>query len=141
METASTAAKEVTKSTSAERKKRDQANASQTTETKNGENDRQTTIQLPISMPNLQLHWTFSARLQDKRTKGASAYRNVPYDKQNTEDNRQFRREFKTSRKPMPLKEMTVHPETSHFIRQWKWRILKTNRATSTKINFEEARQ
>ena len=31
---------------------------------KNGENDRQTTIQLPISLPNLWLYWTFGAGLQ-----------------------------------------------------------------------------
>ena len=38
-----------------------------------------------------------SARDCRDRVPGASAYRNVPYDKQSTNENREFRREFKQS--------------------------------------------
>ena len=42
-----------------------------------------------------------------QRTKGASAYRNVPYDKQDQRENNEFRREFKRSRNTCPANELT----------------------------------
>ena len=48
------------------------------------------------------------------RAKGASAIRNVPYENQNTAENRNFGKEFKPAHKRAPLNEVTEQPQFSN---------------------------
>ena len=41
------------------------------------------------------------------RAKGASAFQKLPYDKQNTDENKKFRKEFNSSHKRAPVNENT----------------------------------
>ena len=45
------------------------------------------------------------------KAKGASALRNVPHDEKDTNENRRFRNEFKSSHRKAPLNEVTGQPE------------------------------
>ena len=57
-----------------------------------------------------------SARDCEHRAKGVSVFRNVPYHKQNTDENRNFREEFKSSQWKVPLNEITEQPEFSNSL-------------------------
>ena len=50
-----------------------------------------------------------------QRTKGASAYRNLPYARQDKDENTEFRRDFKRSQRSYPANEMTDNTEEQYY--------------------------
>ena len=55
-----------------------------------------------------------SAKTCKQRNQPASAYRQVPYERQTQNENKNFRREFKQSHKTQPINEMSVQTEEIH---------------------------
>ena len=52
-----------------------------------------------------------SAKTCKQRNQPASAYRQVPYERQSQNENKNFRREFKQSHKAQPINEMSVQTD------------------------------
>ena len=110
---------------------------------------QQTTVQLQADMPDLRESKAFGQDCRN-RVPGASAYRNVPYEKQSTTENREFRKDFKqsqNSRQPAYQVTQATDQPIQTFM-TWSTmtnstRIQKTCKATSssTKPDYKCAQQ
>ena len=96
-------------------KKRDEANQQPQGSRKEQPQRRQpkSNSKLMCNSCGYTIHSTWDCR---HRTKGASAFRNVPYEKQKTDKNRNFSKGFMPSHKTAPLSEVTVQLEFSNSL-------------------------